>query len=108
MAEFPASHKVTGLPTCGMRTRGRRTQLRRAFPRKCFVKQCTSRLRGNASAPTSLPPGRRQRVHCPKPALHGIYLVQPLVCFALLSGQSRVESYEPRGACLVEFGYGLS
>lgn len=26
----------------------------------------------------------------------------------LLSGQGRVESYEPRGACLVEFGYGLS
>ncbi len=39
---------------------------------------------------------------------HGIYPAGPLERFALLYGQGRVEPYEPYGACLVEFGDGIS
>ena len=35
-------------------------------------------------------------------------LAWPLERFALLRGYSRVEPYEPRGVCLVEFGNGFS
>jgi hypothetical protein len=38
----------------------------------------------------------------------GFYLAGPLERFALPYGQDRGEPYEPHGACLVEFGDGIS